>query len=146
MTTTVSQKQKSREFALQLLFQKEFSEALATQAWPLLFESSFSAEITEFTQYLLEGVKQHHNKIDSQIQSFAKNWKLERMSLVDRNVLRLGYFEMLLSPSPLPASIVINEYVELAKRYGTTDSGRFVNGILGQAAKEVSWQNGNIND
>ena len=139
MNTTISQKQKSRELCLQLLFQKEFTEAISSQMWPILFEMAIPPEMMEFTQYLLLGVTQNINTIDSKIQSLAKNWKIDRMSLVDRNILRLGIFEMLLSPNPLPAAVVINEYVELAKKYGTTESSSFVNGILDQAAKETPW-------
>ena len=142
MSATIPQKQKSRELALQLLFQKEFSEAIASQLWPILFEMSLPLDVIEFTKELIQGVTDQSEKIDSKIQSIAKNWKIERMSLVDRNVLRLGVFEMLMASSPLPAPVVINEYVELAKKYGTTDSGGFVNGILDQAAKETSWQRG----
>jgi N utilization substance protein B len=142
MSATIPQKQQSRELALQLLFQKEFSDSIASHLWPILFEMPLPSDVIEFTQELLEGVNNHSEKIDSKIRSITKNWKIERMSLVDRNVLRLGIFEMLMAPHPLPAPIVINEYVELAKKYGTTDSGSFVNGILDQAAKETSWRRG----
>jgi len=142
MSATIPQKQQSRELALQLLFQKEFSEPISAHDWPVLFEMSLPLDVIAFTKELLEGVSTHLAKIDSKIQSIAKNWKIERMSLVDRNVLRLGIFEMLMTSNPLPAPIVINEYVELAKKYGTTDSGSFVNGILDQAAKETSWHRG----
>jgi N utilization substance protein B len=142
MSAAIPHKQKSRELALQLLFQREFSEAIADQMWPILFEMPLPSDVVKFTKELLEGVTLNAGKIDSKIQAIAKNWKMERMSLVDRNILRLGLFEMLFSPRPLPAPIVINEYVELAKKYGTTDSGGFINGILDQAAKETNWQHG----
>jgi len=142
MSATIPQKQKGRELALQLLFQKEFSDAIASQFWPILFEIAIPLDVIEYTKELLEGVTDNLEKIDSKIQAIAKNWKIERMSLVDRNILRLGFFEMLVGHNPLPAPVVINEYVELAKRYGTTDSGGFVNGILDQAARETNWQRG----
>lgn len=142
MSASIPQKQKSRELALQLLFQKEFSEAIADQMWPILFEMALPLDVVEFTKELLGGVTSNSEKIDSKIQAIAKNWKIDRMSLVDRNILRLGFFEMLFCTNPLPAPVVINEYVELAKKYGTTDSGGFVNGILDQAAKETNWQRG----
>lgn len=142
MSATIPQKQQGRELALQLLFQKEFSEVIASQLWPILFEMALPLDVMEFSKELIEGVTTNIEIIDQKIQAIARNWKIERMSLVDRNVLRLGVFEMLISANPLPAPVVINEYVELAKRYGTTDSGGFINGILDQVAKETNWQSG----
>lgn len=128
-----------RELALQLLFQREFSEALAAPSWPDLFEKSLSPGITNFTQSLVTGVIEQLTEIDKFIQAAARNWKVERMSLVDRNVLRIGTFEMLFQIEPTPAPVVINEAVELAKKYGSTDSGSFVNGVLDQISKQKAW-------
>lgn len=128
-----------RELALQLLFQREFAEVLAAQSWPDLFEKSLSPGITDFTQSLITGVTEQLSEIDKIVQSAARNWKIERMSHVDRNVLRIGTFEMLFQTEPTPAPVVINEAVELAKKYGSTDSGGFVNGVLDQISKQKAW-------
>lgn len=128
-------KKLARELTLQLLFQREFSESISSRDWSPLFEVSISSDLSSHTQLLLNGIVENIEKIDSQIQSFARHWKLERMSLVDKNVLRLGTFEMLYLTPPLPGPIAINECIDLAKKYGTTDSGAFVNGILDQISK-----------
>lgn len=140
--SSIEVKKLGRELALQLLFQREFADALPNHNWSELFERSLAAEVIATTQTLIQGVTQNLESIDSKIQGAARNWKIERMSLVDRNVLRIGVYEMLLRPDPLPPAIVINECVDLAKRYGTTDSGSFVNGILDQLAKEQGWPKG----
>ncbi len=124
----------ARELALQILFQKEFSlgvgqdlnwrEALA------LYDSTFPSETLKYAEKLIEGVALNQTKLDSLIEARARHWTLKRMALVDLNVLRLSAFEMLFSDELLNPKIAINEAVELAKKYGTTDSGSFVNGIL----------------
>ncbi|MEI7973167.1 MAG: transcription antitermination factor NusB [Bdellovibrio sp.] len=124
----------ARELALQILFQKEFSlgigqdlnwrEALA------LYDSSFPSETLKYAEKLIAGVAQNQATLDRLIEAQARHWTLKRMALVDLNVLRLSAFEMLFSDEILNPKIAINEAVELAKKYGTTDSGSFVNGIL----------------
>lgn len=128
-----------RELALQLLFQREFVEVAVSHHWPDLFDQSISPHLTNFTQFLVKGVSEQLTEIDKIIQAAARNWKVERMSHVDRNVLRLGTFEMLFQSEPTPAPVVINEAVELAKKYGSTDSGGFVNGVLDQISKQKVW-------
>ncbi|MCS6839106.1 MAG: transcription antitermination factor NusB [Bdellovibrionaceae bacterium] len=129
----------SRELALKILFQREFSsEPIAERDWADLLEQSISPELLSYGESLVKGVLQYQEQIDQKLKSLARNWKLERMALIDRNLLRLGLFEMLWMEAPLPPPIVINEYVDLAKKYGSTDSGSFVNGILDQAAKNQS--------
>lgn len=97
-------------------------------------------EIVSYADELIKGVRQHSHEIDKSIQSVSQHWKLERMALVDRNILRIAVLEMRFLPSPLKASIAINEAVEIAKKFGTTESGGFVNGILDQVRKESGWE------
>jgi N utilization substance protein B len=84
--------------------------------------------MVEFSRTLVVGVRLHRDKIDQTVGEVAENWSLDRMTATDRNVLRLGAYEILYSETP--GRVVINEAVELAKRYGTAQSAQFVNGIL----------------
>ena len=124
----------AREIALQILFQHEFGvNALdpdVTQNILSLYEAQVPAEAREHAQELVRGVLSAQKEIDRLIQGKAAHWTLARMALVDRNVLRLCVYEMHFSAEKLNPRIAINEGVELAKKYGTTDSGGFVNGIL----------------
>jgi len=86
-------------------------------------------KLCEFTEGLIAGVKEHQTRIDAMISQVAENWRLDRMAAIDRNILRLGAYEMLFRPE-VPAKVAINEALELAKRYSTAQSSRFVNGIL----------------
>ena len=90
----------------------------------------------EFAADLVAGVSDHQEEIDGLIRRFAKGWSLERMPVIDRNLLRLAIFELAHRPD-VPTGAVISEAVELAKTYSTDESGRFVNGMLGRIAEEV---------
>ena len=93
------------------------------------------ADVPDFTRELVEGVEEHRAELDDLIRRYADRWALERMPIVDRNLLRIGIFELLHRPDVPPAA-AINEAVELAKILSTEDSGRFVNGLLGRVARE----------
>ena len=88
----------------------------------------------EFAVALVRGVHRHRDEIDGLIETHSRGWKLSRMPVVDRNVLRLGLFELLHSPD-VPRAVAIDEAVELAKELSTEDSGRFVNGLLSRAVE-----------
>jgi N utilization substance protein B len=90
----------------------------------------------EFTVELVEGVETHQAELDDTIRRFARDWKLERMPALDRALLRLGIFELQHRPE-IPTGAVITEAVELAKRFSTEESGRFVNGMLAAVAVEA---------
>lgn len=125
----------AREAALRVLFQvevgrDELDAAIAYNASELdLDENALS-----FTDKLVRGVVEHRAELDALLDRFAVDWTIDRMAYVDRNVLRLAAFEMMYDEET-PAGVAINEAVELAKRYGTDDSGKFVNGILGNIAR-----------
>jgi N utilization substance protein B len=87
----------------------------------------------EFAGVLVQGVVQHRAELDRLIAGYAEDWTIERMPVIDRNLLRLGTFELLYLDN-VPAAVTINEAVELAKTFSTEDSGRFVNGVLGRIA------------
>lgn len=85
-----------------------------------------------YLQHLVRGVASHLEELDALIVRYSEHWRLERMTLVDRNLLRLAAFELLFKKGRVPPKVVINEALELAKRYGSEDSGAFVNAILDQ--------------
>ncbi len=94
-------------------------------------------EALAYARTLIEGVQSHQADIDAIITTHADRWALKRMPVIDRNLLRIGLFELLWRPD-IPVAVVINEAVELAKSLSTEDSGRFVNGLLGRVARERS--------
>jgi N utilization substance protein B len=132
-------RRKSRELALQALYQGE----LAGQARLLDFEEfcahfQVSKKAIPYAIKLLGGVQEKSEEINQLISRYAENWRLERMSVIDRNILRLAVFELHYQDD-VPTSVAINEAVEIAKRYSTDDSGSFINGILDGLAKvEIS--------
>ncbi|MFH0754334.1 MAG: transcription antitermination factor NusB, partial [Candidatus Omnitrophota bacterium] len=85
---------------------------------------------------LVEGIYSHLSDIDAKLGDYATNWHLGRMAVIDRNVLRLGLFELKFSGVDIPPKVAINEAVELAKKYGDHDSSKFVNGILDKVHKK----------
>lgn len=91
----------------------------------------------EFVQTLVHGVRANLTEIDKIIATCSKDWKVERMAVVDRNLTRIAIFEIRFSDEKLTPNIAINEAVELAKKYGTDDSSRYVNGILGAMMKQA---------
>jgi N utilization substance protein B len=121
---------RSRELALQALFQLDFNKDYSPEAVELFcknFEVSKSARF--FFSRLVEGVIQYKNEIDQFIKRFSSNWKIGRMSGVDRNIMRIAIFELLYCDD-IPFKVSINEAVNLGKKYGTEESGAFINGIL----------------
>ena len=130
-------RRKARECALQILYSLEFTEvedrALSRWIdayWSVFTDASQEApDIREYMDRLVRGVRGQFNELDTLIQSASNNWKLDRMALVDRNILRLAAFE-LLELSDIPPKVSLNEAIEIGKRYGTEDSGSFINGIL----------------
>jgi len=91
-------------------------------------------EISEFASFLVLGVSKNRDFIDSLLTKYATNWQVQRMAAIDRNVMRLATFELLFAPD-IPPKVSINEAIELAKKYGDKDSGKFVNGILDKINK-----------
>lgn len=102
----------------------------------LLAEQGLAGDAARFARQLVEGIVAHREELDRHIGRLAIDWSVERMAAVDRNILRIGAYELLHRPD-VPASVAINEAVELAKRYSTPEAARFVNGILGQLAREL---------
>jgi N utilization substance protein B len=123
-------RRKARERALQALFFTDMCRYETEEALRLFCTHFNPAEpILSFFTQLTEGVVKNRAAIDTVIERFSKHWKLGRMSCVDRNILRLAVFEMLTCPD-IPAKVSINEAIEIGKKFGTEDSGAFINGIL----------------
>lgn len=131
-------RRKSREMALQTLFQLDYNTADKTEALEaVLSEYENLAEKTrEYTEYLVAGTQEHLTEIDDIIANISNEWKLDRMAGIDRNIARMAIYEMNFGSEKLPPNVVINEAVELAKIFGTEESSRFVNGILGALVKK----------
>lgn len=123
-------RKESREKVFQTLFMMDALGIDPDQAIPLFAMTADSPASDEsYYRETVEGVWRHLEEIDGLITSAAANWRIERMALVDRNILRLGAFEICHSPD-VPFVVAINEAVELAKRFGSDESGGFINGIL----------------
>ncbi len=125
---------RAREIALQILFQVEFQNTLTEVSFDL-YRTEEAAPSLTYARYLVEGVTRNLAQLDGLIEKFSHHWKLSRMALVDRNILRLATFELLFGED-LSVATIINEAIELGKKFGHTDSSGFINGILDQIAKQ----------
>jgi transcription antitermination protein NusB len=129
-------RRKAREHALQILFQLDIkkekpSAAVLKHFWA---ENRPDDEVRAFSEEIVKGTYKHLPEINRLIHQCAKNWSLDRMAVVDRNVLRMAVYEILYRLD-IPTSVTINEAIEIAKKYGTDESGAFVNGILDSVAR-----------
>ena len=127
-----------REAALQMLFQLEGSGVSADQAIDLFWRTYEDAdpEGKAYADTILRGVADNVDGIDKKIAMASQNWRLERMSRVDRNLLRLGTWELMFR-SDVPRAVILDEAVELAKSFGTDESSGFVNGVLDRIAENI---------
>lgn len=122
---------RSRKLALEILYEVEVGSGDAND---VLARHRESVDF-EFAEVLVKGVWQHQQELDRIISSYAQEWTIDRMPVVDRNVLRLGVYELMFGEE-IPSAVVINEAVELAKTYSTAESGKFVNGLLDRIASD----------
>jgi N utilization substance protein B len=130
-------RKRAREIAFKILFQADVGRNPWQEVLPrTLDEVKLPEKSSEFLSASVKGTIAHLKEIDGVITKYAVDWRLERMANTDRNVLRLAVHELLYMPD-IPASVTANEAVELAKRYGDEESGRFVNGILGNIVRQV---------
>ena len=134
----IGTRRKARALALQALYEVDSAghgaEEVVTR---LLTEETLPEENANFTRELVRGVIQNKEKIDQNIQGFAPTWPVEQISVVDRNILRLAIFEILLD-NKVPLKVAINEAVELAKTFGSDNSSKFVNGVLGSVSTLIN--------
>ena len=132
-------RRRSREYALQVLFQleltgSELNDEMLSDFWEGNAEDD---EVKEFTYNIVRTALKNREKIDETIQKAAEHWSLERMASIDRNILRAAACELLYR-TDIPPSVVINEAIEVAKKYSTEDSAPFINGILDKIAHGLS--------
>lgn len=123
-------RRRARELALQLLYQYEMTEAPPEQMQEDFEEwKSATDRIREFADVLIRGTLDHLEEIDDELATQTAHWRLERLAAVDRNILRLAMYELLFH-AETPHAVVIDEAIEIAKKYGAEESARFVNGVL----------------
>lgn len=129
---------RAREFALQVLYQIDVTgddlEVALNNFWEAQKEEK-DQSVKEFTDFIVRGVIENLETLNKKISQYAQNWKLNRMAVVDRNILRISGFELLFCPDT-PPKVTINEAVELTKKFSGTEAAKFVNGILDQIRKE----------
>ena len=126
----------ARENALKILYQAEITRRDINTAAQYYWAEHEDLDLTvkEFSDRLTKGIQAKIDLIDSKITQYATNWQIKRMAVIDRNILRLGVFELLFAPD-IPPKVSINEAVDLAKKYGDLESSKFVNGILDKIHK-----------
>ncbi len=131
-------RRQARCAALQVLFQmdlnKEMTPKQAMQAAVDVNEKIHDKDFV-YMQQVINCALEHLSEIDAHISEVSRDWKLERMSAIDRNILRLAICELMFGDESVTPKVVINEAVEIAKQFGTDDSGRFINGVLGSIVK-----------
>jgi len=143
----MASRRRARQFALQALFEADLRNVSAAMAlndlWSGLMDDEGmdgqrapESEEVEFAQRIAHGVEARREAIDQLIEASSNNWRLPRMPLVDRNVLRMAAYELMEAPD-IPVNVAINEAIELAKRFGTADSRAFVNGIVDRMARQL---------
>lgn len=137
----------ARELALQSLYQMEMNEVGMNEAIAHVVEEAQNEDEAQLTKSqdkiatqdiaeLVQGTLEHKQQIDGLLMDYLKGYKMDRLSRVDREILRLATFEMVFSEGT-PPKVVVNEAIELAKHFGTEESGKFVNGVLGKMIKEL---------
>jgi transcription antitermination protein NusB len=134
-------RRRAREAALQMLYQSEVGRASALEAiatyWPAHdADGELTGPLREFANSLVRGTLDRIKEIDAILASHAQNWRVERMAVIDRLVLRLAIYELLADPDT-PSRVVINEALELARAYSGEEAVRFVNGVLDAVRKEL---------
>ena|SRR5947207_1800291 len=145
---TAGKRRTAREMAVQMLYQSDLGGSPLPHIFSTFDLSEYLAreaavrqrvdEAFHYAQDLVRGAVEHQERIDELIRSQADNWRLERMPAVDRNILRLAIYEMLFEKET-PKLVVLDEAIELAKKFGSEQSGRFVNGLLDGLLKQHSF-------
>jgi N utilization substance protein B len=129
---------KARELALQVLYEIDSVGHKPDQTLErILSKIETSADASDFVTGLVKGVIENREQLDQNIRDFAPAWPLNQISIIDRNILRLAIFEIL-HDNKIPVKVAINEAVELAKTYGSNNSSRFINGVLGSVSNLVA--------
>ncbi len=133
----MSRRRKAREIALQTLYAQEVSGT----AWKAAFDDNVerrkpSGEVIEYAERLVTNVMAERESLDVMIKDRLENWAIERVSVIDRTILRIALSELLHCPE-VPVNVIMNEAIEIAQKFSSADAGRFVNGVLDRLAREV---------
>ncbi|MBS1717009.1 MAG: transcription antitermination factor NusB [Armatimonadetes bacterium] len=132
----VKSRRKAREAALRCLYEMEIGQVPLEDALEeVMAESALPPDLEEFAEGLITGVFRHRPDIDAKLRSALIDWELDRLAVVDKNVMRIAAYELLYMPG-VPPAVSIDEAIEIAKKYSTADSGKFVNGVLGKVLKD----------
>lgn len=127
----------SRELVIQFLYLTEMNEGEITSQLESFWENnSCEKDVQSFTEDILNDIFDHKKEIDARLEKYSDNWTLSRMTVIDRNVLRMAASELMYSKT-VPPKVAIDEAVEIAKKYGSEDSPNFINGILDRILKEL---------
>jgi len=133
----MGKRREGREAAVQYLFQRDLNPAGEAELRANFWELREAAKgIRDFAVELIQGVVDHQEEIDNRIQGATANYELKRIAAVDRNILRVALYEMIYC-TQVPPVVSINEAIEIAKRFGSEESGRFVNGVLDRIRHEL---------
>ena len=134
----MKRRSRAREVALQLLFQFDNNGKTPREAVePFAAQRLREPALVKFCMALYDGVTRNVKDIDLRLSQAAENWRVARMTAVDRNILRIGAFEILYQPDT-PHAVIVDEAVELARRFGTEDSSAFVNGVLDRLRRDAA--------
>jgi transcription antitermination factor NusB len=129
-------RRKARELALKMLYQLETNNESPERALDRYCETfPYQQDIIDYAMSLLSGIKKEIELIDGFIASASEHWKMDRIAFVDKNVMRIGVYEMLFSQD-VPPKVAIDEAIEMGKKYGNEDSGDFINGVLDRILKD----------
>jgi N utilization substance protein B len=133
----MGRRRKAREETLRILYRLEFDNRQPEETLSQYWENKKTNQATrEYSTWLVNGIISHHKKIDTIIQNASEHWRLSRMALIDRNILRMAVFELLYEENIEPA-VVINEAIEIAKAYSGDEAATFVNGVLDAIRKNL---------
>jgi N utilization substance protein B len=133
----LGRRRKSRESALRVLYQLNITKQDAAAALTQFQENFFpEEEVDDFLKRLVLGVTEHCSELDRLIERYSENWRLDRIDMIERNLLRMALFELLYCEE-IPPKVTINEAIDLGKRYGSEESGSFINGLLDRIQNEV---------
>jgi len=136
MKVKIGKRRQARENVLKILYQMEILgdelDTVLDKYWDT--SPTFDDTIKKFANELVKGIAEKKNELDEVIKNKLKNWNFERVAIIDRNILRMGVYEIMFRDD-IPDSVSINEAIEIAKKYGDQESSRFINGILDKVAK-----------
>ena len=133
----MKERRKARYLALRVLYSREVTgDSLESQVTSLQEELSGGGGLPPFTVELLYLIEEKSGRIDELLKGYANRWSIQRMPIIDRSLLRMGIAEILFRED-IPPSVTVNECVELAKRFSTEESGKFINGVLGHLIRDI---------